>query len=64
MLRQKMTTVMCMRLRLSLTEPEPGQRRDRDEVAHDVPIVGPSFPGGLQTTTLFSNYAKHVVIPL
>jgi hypothetical protein len=44
-------------------EPEPGQRR-RDEVASVVPIVGPSFPGGPQTTTLLSDYAKHVVIPL
>jgi len=28
------------------------------------PIVGPPFPGGPETTTLLSNYARHVAIPL
>jgi len=45
-------------------EPEPQQYRDCDEVAPVVPIVMPPFPRGPQTTTLLSDYAKHVAIPL
>ena len=44
-------------------EPESGQHC-RDEVAPVVPVVGPPFPGGLETTLLLSDYAKHVAIPL
>jgi len=36
----------------------------RDDVAHDVPIVGPPFPRGPRDTTLLSKYAKHVAVPL
>jgi hypothetical protein len=44
-------------------EPEPRQRH-RDEVAPAVPVEGPPFPRGPETTLLLSDYAKHMAIPL
>jgi hypothetical protein len=47
------------------TAPEPELRQcRRAEVALVVPIKGPSFPGGPETTLLMFDFAEHVAIPL
>jgi len=46
-------------------EPEPQtRRRHRVQFIPPCPVVGPPFPGGLETTTLLYDYARHVAIPL
>ena len=46
-------------------EPEPETwRRRRVPLIPPCPVVGPPFPGGLETTVLLSNYVRHVAIPL
>jgi len=46
-------------------EPETRQRpRRRVPFIPPFPVVGPPFPGGPETTTLLSDYARHVAIPL
>jgi len=47
--------------------PEPEIRRRprcRVPLIPPCPVVGPPFPGGPETTTLLSDYARHVAIPL
>jgi len=46
-------------------EPEPQtRRRRRVQLIPSCPVVRPPFSGGPETTTLLSDYARHVVIPL
>jgi len=48
-------------------EPEPQTRRRqgrRVPLIPPYPVGGPPFPGGLETTTLLSDYARHVANPL
>jgi len=48
-------------------EPEPQTRRRRGRCVPLIPpylVGGPSFPGGHETTTLLSDYARHVAKPL
>ena len=45
-------------------EPETRWRRRRVPLIPPCPVVGPPFPGGPETTSLLSDYARHVAIPL
>jgi len=46
-------------------EPETRRRpRRRVPLIPPCPVVGPPFPGGSETITLLSDYARHVAIPL
>jgi len=44
-------------------EPQTRQRR-RVPLIPSCPVVGPPFPEGPETTTLLSDYARHVAIPI
>ena len=49
----------------SEVEPETRRRpRRRVPFIPPFPVVGPPFPGGPVTTTLLSDYTRHVAIPL
>ena len=46
-------------------EPQTRRRpRCRVLLIPPYPVGGPPFPGGLETTTLLSDYARHVANPL